>query len=57
VVGCCEQVHQIAGGVPVGSVFERYVEVGSMPKHVEQRPKRKSPRTIGFKAEIDAKPI
>ena len=57
VVRRCEQVHQVSRSLLVGFLFKSHVEVGGLPEHIQERPEREPPRSIGFKAEIDPKPI
>jgi hypothetical protein len=49
------EVHEIACGIALRWVLERHVEIGRMPENVHQRPKRKTPRRVGFQPEIDGK--
>jgi len=57
VVRSREQVHQISCSFPIGFLFKGDVEVRSLTEHIKDRPEREPSRSIGFKAEIDPKPI
>ena len=50
---CRQQIHEVARGLPVLLVFERHIEIGGGPEHVQERPQCKALAPVLLEPEID----
>ena len=53
---CRQKIHEVAGCLPVFLAFERHIEIGGGPEHVQERPQCKALAPVLLEAEIDRDP-